>query len=281
MKVWGICAAFLVALQACGGGGTAAPSTAATAPASATAPAYWTPAASDRFQWQFTGLPLDAHIAASVYDIDAFDTSSATVSALHAAARHVVCYVDAGTFEDWRPDVAQYRAHPDIVGNAVSGWPGEYWLDIRRLDVLGPLIDARLDICKSKGFDAVESDNVDGYANATGFALTAADQLAFNSWLAQHVHARGMSAALKNDPDQIPQLLSSFDWGIEEECNAQNWCAKAAPFLSAGKAVVEIEYTDQVTPATFTSFYCPAAQQSGAHALLKHRGLDSYVAICS
>ncbi len=41
------------------------------------------------------------------------------------------------------------------------------------LDVLLPIMERRIAACKDKGFDAVEPDNVDGYANASGFPLSA------------------------------------------------------------------------------------------------------------
>jgi len=54
-----------------------------------------------------------------------------------------------------RPDAG---AFPDAVKGDSNGWSGERWLDIRRLDVLGPIMQRRLDLCKQKGFDAVEPD---------------------------------------------------------------------------------------------------------------------------
>jgi hypothetical protein len=56
-----------------------------------------------------------------------------------------------------------------VVGKELPDWPGEHWLDVRRLDVLGPILERRLDLCRQKGFDAVEPDNVDAYANDSGF----------------------------------------------------------------------------------------------------------------
>ena len=157
---------------------------------SAAAAGWWTPPPGSTLQLQFSGLPIDQTVNASVYDLDAFDTAAGVVSSLHAAGRHVVCYVDAGTWESWRPDAGQY---PAAVKGKSNGWPGEKWLDIRRLDVLGPILRARLDMCAAKGFDAAEFDNVDGYTNKTGFKLTASDQLAFDRWLAGEAHARGLA----------------------------------------------------------------------------------------
>lgn len=41
----------------------------------------------------------------------------------------------------------------------------ENWLDLRRLDVIAPIMLERLDIMAAKGCDAVEWDNPDVYAH--------------------------------------------------------------------------------------------------------------------
>jgi hypothetical protein len=135
----------------------------------------WVPAKSTSWQWQLTGLPVDQTIDATLYDIDLFDNPASVVASLHARGRRVVCYMSAGTFEDWRPDAGQFPS--SVLGARVEGWAGERWVDIRQLDILRPLMEARMDLCRRKGFDAIEPDNVDGYANRSGFPLTAEDQL--------------------------------------------------------------------------------------------------------
>ncbi len=54
----------------------------------------------------------------------------------------------------------------------------------------------RRDICKAKGFDGVEPDNIDALANATGFDLTGADQLHKHRALARQAQVRGLAVAL-------------------------------------------------------------------------------------
>jgi len=39
---------------------------------------------------------------------------------------------------------------PDSVKDRSNGWPGEKWLDIRQIDVPGPIMDARLDLAVEK-----------------------------------------------------------------------------------------------------------------------------------
>jgi hypothetical protein len=45
---------------------------------------------------------------------------------------------------------------------------------------------ARVEMCRSKGFNAVDFDNVDAYTNDTGFHLTAAEQRAYDIFPGQY-----------------------------------------------------------------------------------------------
>jgi hypothetical protein len=243
----------------------------------ATLPVHWQPTPADSWQWQFNteAGPVDLTVAADIYTLDMFDTSAASVQALHKSGRRAVCYISVGSWEDWRPDAADYP--PILLGNAYIGWEGERWVDIRRLDLLGPILGKRLDQCKAKGFDGVEPDNLDGYQTDTGFELTPADQIAVNRWFAAEAHARGLGIGLKNDPEQIDELVAHFDWAITEDCFDQGWCHATQPFLDAGKAVVALEYTD--TGMTL-AILCPQADALGIYALLKTRALDAQRQVC-
>jgi hypothetical protein len=258
--------------------GTATPTaTAAATPALQSKPTpvlttgIWKPTLHTSWQWQLT-TPVDQSIKVAMYDIDGFDNDASVVASLHAKGRKVVCYIDAGTYENWRSDANQFPS--SVRGNGVQGWAGEQWLDIRKLNVLGPIMQARLDMCKTKGFDGVEFDNVDGYTNNTGFLLTANDQLTYNTWLALEAHLRGMSAGLKNDLDQVPQLLPYFDWALDEQCFQYAECDQLTPFISAGKAVFEVEYTLNA------SQFCPQANALNFNSLLKNLALDAPRTAC-
>jgi hypothetical protein len=150
-------------------------------------------------------------------------------------------------------------------------------LDVRQIDQLAPIMRARLDACRAKGFDGIEPDNIDGYTNDTGFPLTAQHQLTYNIWLANEAHERGLSIGLKNDPDQVVELLPYFDWALTEDCFDQGWCDQLTPFVNAGKAVFAAEYTD--TGMTTTQF-CPQANALNFNGILKHRNLDAWRQAC-
>ncbi len=234
----------------------------------------WQPVLDTTWQWQLEPS-IDHSFDVDMYDIDLFDSDAEVVAALHDQGRKVVCYISVGSWEDWRPDKDQFPE--SVIGNDYGGWPGEKWLDIRQIDLLAPIMRARLDECQAKGFDGIEPDNIDSYTNDTGFPLTYQDQLDYNIWLAEEAHARGLSIGLKNDGEQVNDLLPYFDWALTEDCFDQGWCEEMLPFIEAGKPVFAAEYTD--TGITLDQF-CPQAAEMNISAILKNRDLDAWREAC-
>ncbi|MDX6315514.1 MAG: hypothetical protein QOF44_4978, partial [Streptomyces sp.] len=238
-----------------------------TSPAS---PGRWQPRPGSAWQWQLGGR-VDTSVQVPVYDIDGFENGADVVKRLHADGRKVICYINVGASEDFRSDG---KAFPASVTGRSDGWDGEQWLDVRRLDVLRPIMAKRMDMCRSKGFDAVEPDNLDAYANKSGFPLTAAQQLAYNRMIADLAHDRGLAVGLKNDVDQIPQLVGDFDFAVNEQCAEYDECAALTPFVKARKAVFHVEYN---LP---TRKFCPTAKRLGLDSMVKRLSLDAWRRPC-
>jgi len=232
---------------------------------------WWHPTPGTSWQIQFTGTPV-LSLDVQMYDLDLFDTPTDTIDQLHSQGRKVVCYLSAGSWENWRPDANLFPS--EVLGNDLEGWAGEKWLDIRRLDILGPIMGARLDQAVQKGCDGVDPDNVDGYTNNSGFPLTYPDQIAYNTWIANQAHARNLAVGLKNDLDQINDLVSSFDWALNEQCFQYNECSLLAPFIQNGKPVFGIEYQGKLT------VFCPQANAMNFDTLKKNLSLDAWRIAC-
>lgn len=225
----------------------------------------------DTWQWQLTGT-VNTSYAVNVYDIDLFDTPVTTIAALQSSGKKVICYFSAGSSENWRTDFSSFQAAD--MGNALDGWAGERWLDTGSSNVRA-IMQKRLDLAKSKGCDGVEPDNVDGYQNTSGFALTAATQLDYNRFLATEAHARGLVVALKNDVDQLADLASSFDVAVNEECHQYNECAGYSVFVNAGKPVFNAEYDAAYkTAGAARTALCASAKQMGLRTLVLAEDLD-------
>ena len=281
MRANGLRTAFLAAaavalLAACGAAG-AAQSAGPLAPAPSPSATWWAPVPGSSFQYDLSdaGLPSPG---ASIEDLDWEATSASDVATLHGAGGRAVCYVDAGSYENWRPDAASFPAV--VLGDTYVGYPNERWLDIRRIDLLAPIMDARIATCRAKGFDGVEFDNVDGYDNNTGFPLTLQEDEAYLANLAAYAHADGLAVGLKNAPEMLPAMASTVDFAVNESCWAQGWCAQDAPLRAEHKFIVDVEYDDVTSATQFTSSYCPAAAALGDTTILKHPALDAWILTC-
>jgi hypothetical protein len=223
------------------------------------------------WQWQLTGT-LDLTVEADVYDLDAFTTTAEQVALVRGRGRHAICYVNAGAYEDFRPDHDRF---PDsLLGEPLDGWHGERWLDIRAWDELRPILADRFAMCRAKGFDAVEPDNIDGYANDSGFPLTASDQLTFNRRVAALAHQTGLAVGLKNDVEQAADLVAVMDFAVNEECARYRECDRLSVFIRAGKPVFHVEYDLPVTA------FCPVTQPLRFASLHKRLDLDAWRQTC-
>jgi hypothetical protein len=211
---------------------------AALSAASSVAGAWWQPPARPTFYWQLQGT-LKTSLGAGVYDVDGFETSALEVAALQAQGKRVICYIDVGTAENFRPD---YSSFPRSVLGRSNGWPGEKWIDIRQLSLIEPIMSARFQMCREKGFDAIEPDNIEAASNRSGFPITAAQQLTFNEWIAEAAHSLGMAILQKNDGEQAAELQPFYDGVLTEQCNQYSECGDFKPYLQAGKPVINAEY---------------------------------------
>jgi hypothetical protein len=235
---------------------------------------WWQPTAGLTWQWQLTGK-LNLDFQTDVIDID-LDVGQSVVDHYHTKGTKVICYISVGSYENWRTDADQF---PDeVLGKDYEGWSGEKWLDIRRIDLLAPIMLARLDECAAKGFDAVEPDNMQIWDNDTGFPLTYDDQLRYVLWVAEEAHKRGLAIGQKNAPDQTKDLVEVFDFAITEDAFYYDWAEDMLPYIQANKPVFAAEYTD--LPGDFHKF-CLLSKGLGFSTILKHRGLDAWLEPCS
>lgn len=294
-------------------------------------PKCWHPELKTSWDWFLDKTLVPPYNDVDMYDVDYEYTTAETVADLkRRPGRKVVCYISAGTWEAKRPDANLYPER--ILGKINEDWPDEVerWVDVadvqRPQSALAALLRARMDVCLQKGFDGVEFDNVDGYQenakaepragtfkgdDGKDRALTAWDQLYFNMWLANEAHTRGLSAGLKNNGAQIPQLVAYFDWALNEGCfeepdrkSARHHCLTKDNvkleegkfgydmFTKRGKAVFGVTYPEKgadmgMDRAGFEDWakkekarVCPLANAANFNWILKKKDLRGEWASC-
>lgn len=261
------------ALLACdsGGGNPLDPADLDPDVAPVTTGSWARPSANITWQWQLDGTIHTAYDV-DLYDVDLWETPTATIQHLKSRGVTVICYFSAGSGDEDRPDYDGFD--PADLGRTLDGYPSERWLDIRSQSVWDVMM-RRLDFAASRGCDGVEPDNVDGYTNNPGFDLTDRDQLAFNRNLFNEAHRRGLAVALKNGGDQAEDLVAYTDLELNEECHAYDECDQLRPFAEAGKAVLNVEYVDTLAEANaLAQSVCPQANTAGLRTLILPPDLD-------
>ncbi|GBF88301.1 hypothetical protein Rsub_01013 [Raphidocelis subcapitata] len=259
----------------------AEPAPAANATAAAAA-GWWKPSINQNLTFQYqliTKLDPARHFipGVQVYFVDGFDSTPEAVAALKAKGNathpvYPVCYISAGTHEDWRPDAATFP--PATLGTALPDWPGERWLNVSD-PAVRTAISKRIAMCADKGFVGVDPDNVDGNLNANGLGLTGGDVLSFVDWLAREAHKAGLAVGLKNNLPMVPALLPNVEFFVNEQCHAYNECKTYDLAVAAGKPVFNIEYD----PSAFKAA-CANGTASGIDTIFKKANLDDCRQAC-
>ncbi|CEP02970.1 hypothetical protein PBRA_009188 [Plasmodiophora brassicae] len=234
----------------------------------------------------FKTVPNVATPNVPVWDVDpeqlAPSNIPALMSALRANNRYIICYVNVGSLDTAKSDANQFTAvTPTIVGAAYPGWPGEYFLDIRRNETRA-LVKARLQRMASYGCHAIEPDNLDSYSFSNGFGLTVNDALDYMNWVAVSVHDLGMAVGLKNCGDLVTphNLVPTFEFAVVESCaESSGSCEQYAPFIQAGKPVFAAEYTDAGSGGcpiiSSVATACAATNGQGFEGIIKTCGLGA------
>ena len=241
---------------------------------------WWKPRASENltWQWQLQGV-LDTSLLVDVYNID-IEAPQDKIDELGSRGVKLICYFSAGTVESFRDDASQFPA--EIIGEQYEDLVDERWIDYANIEAFAPIMRARLDRCKEKGFHAVEIDNVDAHnyesRNAEGevvnigtnFNMTLDESIAYVRWLTNEAHSRGLGIGLKNAEEMVADVVDEVDWMLVEDCYFDSWCTLATGFIDADKPVFMAEYDELVpdfTPA------CELAKALGFSAIWRDTSL--------
>jgi hypothetical protein len=207
-----------------------------------------------------TGVRVDYQLGGSYTPPSGVQIVTRDSSSKPAAGLYNVCYING--FQTQSQDRNFWLTeHPTLVlrsarGKPITdpGWPDEYILDVstraKRM-AIAAVQDKTVDLCKTKGFDAVEFDNLDSYSRSHHeFTLT--DDIALARMLVERAHGDGLAAGQKNTPElgKRGRDLIHFDFAVSEECYRYNECSSYTSVY--GARVIDIEYTDDLR-GTFAS----------------------------
>ncbi|RMD44209.1 hypothetical protein DV735_g891, partial [Chaetothyriales sp. CBS 134920] len=245
----------------------------------------WQPENGTTWQYQLATPVTDPLTdGIDVWDLDLFDNEASVIADIQSKGSKVICYLSGGSYEDWRPDKDSFTEAD--YGNALDGWPGEYWLDTNSENVR-QIMAARFDLAVEKGCNGVDPDNVDGYNNDNGLGLTPEDAIDYIEFLADEAAARNLSIGLKNALEIVDYVIHRMQWTINEQCLEYDECDRLASFIDQQKPVFHVEYpkgdskanNKEVSTNIFDSI-CDSPSCGGFSTIIKNANLDTYTQFC-
>ncbi|KAF2831130.1 hypothetical protein CC86DRAFT_341736 [Ophiobolus disseminans] len=214
---------------------------------------------------------------APVWDIDLFDNPTATIQALKAAGKIVICYFSAGTAEDWRDDYRQFAAAD--LGKVLPEWPNEKWIRTGSQSIRS-IMTKRIKLAADKGCDAIDPDNTDGYQNDNGLNLRNTDAIEYMRWMQKEAAKYGMKIGLKNSLDIVNDLAPIMDFAVNEQCAQLSECDAYAQFLALNKPVFHIEYPTPLNAQAANGVSCTGSGVDKGSTILKDMTLNGIAYYC-
>ncbi|HYJ11857.1 MAG TPA: endo alpha-1,4 polygalactosaminidase [Polyangiaceae bacterium] len=216
---------------------------------------------------------VDVGLEVDFFYLDVEQQGEEDLARLRASGRHYLCYLSAGSVESFRDDAEEFP--PQAIGNQLVNFENERWLDVRDAQVR-ELMARRVTALAASGCAGVPPSAMAVHAADTGFELTLDDALDYARWLAERIHAAGMSAGLQGPAALADQLWPTFDFALAVDCLANSGCAEFASFVQAGKTVLHVEYGDESSAAQI----CMSAKTLGFDPLITDPGFSGSRIAC-
>lgn len=244
----------------------------------------WIPAVGSTWDYHLESELNEINDEVDIYDLDLFDNSIDIIQELHKSKRRVICYFSAGSYENWRNDSLEFEESD--LGDPLDGWEGERWVNISSSNVRR-IMRNRINLASSKGCDAIDPDNVDGYSNKNGLGLTKNDSINFINYLSEIAHNLNISIGLKNANDIVDDVVNIVEFSVQEQCVYYQECDNFRLFIENDKAVFHVEYPkgDKVDNNKNVSLsvydkYCNDKSASRFSSILKNMNLDNWLQLC-
>jgi len=165
---------------------------------------WYKPAIDTTWQWQLSG-DVNSSYDVDLYIIDFDDKNDTLIEVLQDDQRKVICHMS-----DWDANSADNNSR----------------------DLLSEIVFA-IDLADFSSCNGIVVDN-----NATGISLSSSDY----QYISNQAHEKGLSIGLKNSKNMVEELVSYFDFSLNEQCHENDECSSYTPFIDVSKAVFNAEY---------------------------------------
>ncbi len=171
----------------------------------------------------------------------------------------LIGYLSTGSIEDWRFNSLKEKGYkgpgPDLSATSAADmgeWTGEIWIDPNKWEKAMPYMKAQMEFMKSRGFNAIEVDNMSIDNNCS--TKTCRDKnLEYALTIAKTAKDMNLKIFMKNgssfgdvDKAYMVKLANAFDGLITEQSNTYtNDNSMYKSFVDIGKPWYNYEYRNK------------------------------------
>lgn len=199
----------LLLLASCTNNETPEHPTPVASPAATEAPVAYTPGAGPKVGDKF--LIHTGDVSEITMKVDAYFIDLDSDIKGHEKLPWVGAYMSVGSAEKWRED---YDALSCCKLSKMKGWSGEYWLDIRKPEVL-EVMKKRIDKMHTLGMKGFYTDNSDVMNHED--VIKKEDNMKYLKAISDYAHAKGMLIFMNNGLEMIKDTVGTFDGYINEQ----------------------------------------------------------------
>ena len=211
--------------------------------------------------WNGSAQPAPKVFAMDYWQNGGPSQSNTITSAVHALPGTAIAVMNIGEYEAARADMASWTVSSPWVGTLTDPITGNHYIDIRTsggyyTSTIKPLMQARFSNAKNAGFDMVGGYGMDAYINGGGFSITAAQEAAYIQDCVTYCHSIGIGFAQMNAFELGSALAPVCDAAITENgwYSGKIYGGTIGAYLRQGKPIWNVEYTGNMSRATFNSF---------------------------
>jgi hypothetical protein len=198
---------------------------------------WYKPTIDTTWQWQLSG-DVNSSYDVDLYIINFDDKNDSLITLLLEDQRKVICHM--------------------------SKWDANS-VDNSSRDLLNEVVFA-IDLADFNSCSGVIIDN-----NTTGISLSSSDY----QYISNQAHEKGLSIGLKNSKAMVEELVSYFDFSLNEQCHENSECDSYSLFIDNAKAVFNAEYQPPYeTNSTEKEDMCSDTDDLGFQTLILSSDLD-------
>jgi len=190
----------------------------------------------DVYRFAFNLEPSDIVNDAVVYYVGSVDNLGEYINKL-GRDKKFIAYLSIGSMEEYRSDAKLLKP---FCKKKYKGYSQECWLDLTKWRSYIDIMYKRIDVIRTKGYNAFYLDNCAMFSQGLG---TLEENIEYLKSIARYSHFHGLKLACNNGYSMAEKIEPFMDFQVLESCNKYKECHFYDSFVKNNKPVHHLEFS--------------------------------------